>query len=142
MFTNEILNKECTACPSELCLIRKDVAEASAQLGFEQQDIDSIVLAIDEACTNIIRYAYKDCQDGKITLQILTDGKQAIFRLHDFAEKVSKDCLKLKDCDPLTPGGLGVALIKKIMDKVGFIDTDKCQGNILELKKNLPLERQ
>ena len=142
MSVNEILNKECSACPSELCLIRKDVAEVSAKLGFEQQDIDSIVLAIDEACTNIIRYAYKDCKNGKITLQILNDGKQVIFRLHDYAEKVSKNCIKQKASDPMKPGGLGVVLMRKIMDKVGFVHTKKCKGNILELKKNLPLEKQ
>ena len=142
MGATEILNKECTACPGELKDIRQCVAETSAQLGFSQQDIDSIVLAIDEACANIIRYAYKDCKDGKITLIILTDEKQVIFRLYDTAKKVTKDCIKAKRDDPVKPGGLGVMLMRNIVDKVDFIHTRKCKGNILELKKNLPSDNQ
>ncbi len=142
MSVTEILTKEYNACPDELCQVRKAVATACLTIGYNEQDINAIVLAIDEAYTNIIRYAYKNCQNGKVTLQILTDSQQTIFRLHDYADKVPADCLKTKSKDLMKPGGLGVMLMKQIMDWVGFVDSAECQGNILELKKNLPLEKQ
>jgi anti-sigma regulatory factor (Ser/Thr protein kinase) len=138
MKSEEILTKESAACPKELSCIRKDVSEACHQMGFLEQDINALVLAIDEACTNIIRYAYKDCSDGTILIEIVKNETQAIFRLHDHAPKVSKDCLIAKKSDPLQPGGLGVALIQKVMDSVEFVDTDGCDENVLEMRKNLP----
>ena len=138
----EILHKETSACPSELCHIRQAVAAACLEIGYSQQDIDAIVLAIDEACTNIIRYAYKDCKNGRVVLEVLTDGKQAIFRLHDDAPKSPRDCLKVKSIDLTKPGGLGVMLIQQVMDSVDFVDGKTTRGNILQLKKNLPLENK
>jgi len=138
----EILHKESNACPSELCHIRKAVAHASHQLGFSQQDSDAIVLAIDEACTNIIRYAYKDCKQGRVVLDVFSDGTQAIFRLRDNAPKSPKDCLEVKKIDLKKPGGLGVMLIQQVMDSVAFVETEASAGNTLEMKKKLPMEKQ
>jgi len=138
MKTERIISKESKACPNELCGIRKDVAEACEQLGFSDGDTNAVVLAIDEACTNIIRYAYKDCKDGTILMEIFSNQNQAIFRLHDQAPKVPKDCIEMKNSDPLKPGGLGVMLIRSVMDYVAFVDTDNGDKNILEMRKDLP----
>jgi len=138
MIAEEILSKECAACPNELGCIRKDVSAACQKMGFLEQDINAVVLAIDEACTNIIRYAYKDCSDGTIKIEIVKSDTQAIFRLHDHAPKAPKDCLKAKKSDPLKPGGLGVALIQTVMDSVEFVETEGCAENVLEMRKDLP----
>jgi len=133
-----LLSKKWTSCPSELSDIRKNVGEVCQQLAYSEQQTSAIILAIDEACTNIIRYAYKDCRDGVIQIDISTDKQQVIFRLYDFAKQVSKDCIKVKPSSPLKPGGLGVMLMKQVMDTVEFIHTKNCGGNILEMKKDLP----
>ena len=140
MNNESLLDKRWSSCPHELADIRKNVMGICAQLSFNDKDSNEIVLAIDEACTNIIRYAYNDCRDGEIYLQVNKDKKQVIFRLHDFAKHVSKDCIEQKEIDPLKPGGLGVMLMQKVMNSVKFVHTRKCKGNILELKKDLPKE--
>jgi len=141
MKTNQLLSKDWTSCPNELSDIRHNMTAICSRLKFNEQAVNAIVLAIDEACTNIIRYAYKDCRDGKIHIDVSTDSHQVIFRLHDLAKQVSKDCIKVKASSPLEPGGLGVMLMQEVMDSVEFIHTKKCKGNILEMKKNLPKER-
>lgn len=133
-----LLSKKWTSCPSELSDIRKNIAGVCEQLAFSENDNCAIVLAIDEACTNIIRYAYKDCRDGVIKIDVSIDGQQVIFCLHDFAKQVSKDCIEVKPSALLEPGGLGVMLMHKVMDSVKFIHTKNCKGNILEMKKELP----
>ncbi len=135
-----LLSKSWTSCPHELSDIRKNITEICEQLSFDNEETNAIVLAIDEACTNIIRYAYNDCSDGEIKIDVSVDNAQVIFRLHDFAKHVSKDCLKVKPTSPLNPGGLGVMLMQEVMESVEFIHTSKCKGNILEMKKNLPKE--
>jgi len=140
MKAKELLSKTWTSCPNELSDIRQNITDVCRQLNYQEQDINAIVLAIDEACTNIIRYAYDNCKDGRIRIDISSDGHQVIFRLHDFAKKVSKNCIKKKATEPLQPGGLGVALMQQIMDSVEFVHTRFCKGNVLEMKKALPKE--
>ena len=141
MNKQQLLSKKWTSCPSELSDIRKNIADVCVELSFSEEQTTAIVLAIDEACTNIMRYAYKDCRDGTIHIEALTNDRQVIFLLHDFAKQVSKDCIKVKSSSLLKPGGLGVMLMHKVMDSVEFIHTKDCQGNILEMKKDLPKER-
>lgn len=131
-----LLSKQWASRPSELSDIRKNIADVCQPLGFPQADIDQIVLAIDEACTNIMRYAYKGCREGVIKIEVTQDSQQIIFKLHDYAQQVSKDCLKKKPTALCEPGGLGVMLMRHVMDSVEFIHTKDCKGNILEMRKN------
>ena len=140
MKINPLLSKTWSSCPSELSDIRKNVSDVCYKVGYSEEETNEIVLAIDEACTNIIRYAYKDCRDGTIQLDISHDNVQILFRLHDFAKQVSKDCIETKPSPPLEPGGLGVMLMRQVMDSVEFVHTSQCAGNILEMRKNLPKE--
>lgn len=140
MKNDNLLVKSWTSCPHELADIRQNVKAVCTRLRFTEKDTNEIVLAIDEACTNIIRYAYKDCRDGTIRLEIVKNNQQVIFRLHDHAKHVSQDCLEQKNNDPLKPGGLGVMLMQQVMSSVKFVHTSQCKGNILELKKDLPQE--
>lgn len=140
MNKRNILSKKWSSCPSQLSDIRKNIKEVCLQLAYSEEDANQIVLAIDEACTNIMRYAYNHCRDGTIQIEITRDTKQVIFKLHDFAEQVSKDCIKVKSSSPLKPGGLGVSLMQQIMDSIEFVHTKETNGNILEMKKKLPKE--
>ena len=140
MESKTILSKKWSSCPSELCHIRSNITEACAQMKYSKEDTNAIVLAIDEACTNIIRYAYNSSRDGEIYIEVNTSDNDAIFRLHDHAEKVSDDCITGKTSKLHEAGGLGVMLMKEIMDTVHFVHTDTCPGNILEMKKELPNE--
>ena len=64
-----ILHVEHSACTSQLCQIRDKVREACHVLMYSDSDINLITLVIDEACTNIIRYAYGG-ESGRIILEI------------------------------------------------------------------------
>lgn len=132
-----IRHEERDACTSQLCNMRAIVRESCIELGFEQKEINNITLAIDEACTNIIRYAYQG-KPGKIILEIYQHENNAIFRLQDFAKCIDKSCLKLRKKNLLKPGGLGLNLIHQIMDSVELIPPSGTFGNILQLTKHLP----
>ena len=138
MESRDILSRTWTSCPSQLCSIRKNIAKSCSLLAYTKEETNLIVLAIDEACTNIMRYAYKNCTDGKIHVVVSKAENQIVIKLHDYAKKVSGDCIKVKPSSPLTPGGLGLSLINEVMDSVQFVHTGKCAGNILEMKKELP----
>ncbi|PCJ46429.1 MAG: hypothetical protein COA74_13670 [Gammaproteobacteria bacterium] len=141
MQSSVILSRTWTSCPSQLSSIRKNITKACRLMSYSKQETNLIVLAIDEACTNIMRYAYHNCTDGNILVEVSKKDNQAVFRLHDYAKKVSEDCIKIKPSPSLKPGGLGLTLINEVMDSVHFVHTDNCAGNILEMKKDIPKEK-
>lgn len=140
MESSDILSRTWTSCPSELGSIRRNITKSCSLLSYTKEETNLIVLAIDEACSNIMRYAYKNCTDGEILVEVSKTEDQVVIKLHDYAKKASDDCIKIKPSSPLKPGGLGLSLINEVMDSVQFIHTGKCPGNILEMRKDLPKE--
>lgn len=137
MSMKRILHVEHSACTSQLCQIRDKVREACLVLMYSDSDINLITLVIDEACTNIIRYAYGG-ESGRIILEVFEHENEAIFHLQDFAKCIDKSCLELRKTNILEPGGLGLQLIYQVMDFVQLLPPKGSVGNILELKKHLP----
>jgi anti-sigma regulatory factor (Ser/Thr protein kinase) len=126
------------ACTNELSEIRSVVRCACKKLGFEESEINLLTLAIDEACTNIIRYAYCGDKTGRIELEVYQSDDDAIFFLTDYAKCITQSCLEIKNQKLTEPGGLGLKLIYKVMDSVRLISLSDPIGNKLELKKRLP----
>jgi sigma-B regulation protein RsbU (phosphoserine phosphatase) len=121
--------------PDRLRLVRPMV-RASAQLcGFTLEDARDVVLAVDEACANIIEHAYGWRGDAEIVLSIfrVEDGIQ--IQLRDFAPPVSLRSVHPRKLDEVEPGGLGTHFIRSIMDDTRFMRAPDGEGNILELTK-------
>ena len=125
------------ARPSQLKLVRCLVREASAMCGCESKVVDEMVLAIDEACQNIIRHAYPGVRDGQAELEIICKDGLLEFRLQDFGPTSDKDKIKPKRPKKLRPGGLGVFLMHEIMDEVGYLPVPPGKGNLLRLVKRI-----
>ncbi|MGB0684132.1 MAG: ATP-binding SpoIIE family protein phosphatase [Magnetovibrionaceae bacterium] len=130
------------ARPSRLKLIRALVSTAVKSKGGSEHDINDCVLAIDEACQNIIRHAYGGPCDDVIELDIRfdesrRDGGALIFRLADLAPPIDVAKVKPRDIEDVRPGGLGTHLIREVMDRVDFLPTPSDGGNLLRLVKNL-----
>ncbi len=94
-----------------------------------------MVLGVDEACTNIIRYAYELRDDQPITLSIEVLRSCVRMRLRDYGLQTSVHEMKGRAQDQLKPGGLGLHLIRAAFDKVDYIL--KPRGTELVLTKNL-----
>lgn len=102
---------------------------------FTSQTVHCVVLAVDEACSNIIRHAYgREC-DNEIVLEIFSDRDDIVFRLTDFANPVDIRAVTPRQCDHLAPGGLGMHIIHQVMDKTEFVECPECTGNVLVMRK-------
>lgn len=115
--------------------MRDRVAAAAARCGCPPDIARDIVLAIDEACQNVIRHAYAGIDDGTIELEIRCADRALVILLRDFAETVDASRIKPRDLDDVRPGGLGVHFIRKIMDKVEFGAPPAGRGNLLRMSK-------
>lgn len=131
-----VLDRLFPAQPERLCDIRHAVAEAAGSLGCCETVVRDVVLAVDEACQNIIRHAYGG-RDGAIHVQLCRDGANLVVRLIDFAAPV--DCARImpRPLDDVRPGGLGTHFIRAVMDEVAFVPPPPGAGNMLQMIKRV-----
>ena len=122
---------------SRLKLLRCVVRDAAEMAGLDEQKISEVVLAVNEACMNVIQHAYRMKADGWIDLEIRMESGALVFRLRDYAARVDAEHCRSRALDDLRPGGLGIHLIRSVMDECGFVDLpQEASGNLFEMKKH------
>ena len=138
IFEKELLVKSTT---DNLAGIRDFIKSAADQSGFSEDTVGKIILAVDEACTNIIKHAYKNSPEGNIFIKIkFNDPKFSIsitdegshFDPNKVPEPNLREYYKEKRV-----GGLGVFLIKKLMDEVNYSTLTGNKNQVI-LVKYLP----
>lgn len=107
-----------------LSLVRDFICNCCTDKGFSAKTLDEVVLAVDEACTNIIKHAYKYLPDGEIKVKLKLSGKKFIVDITDYGKSFDSEILKRPDMNEYFKmkkvGGLGVHLMKTLMDDVKF----------------------
>ncbi|MCR6630035.1 MAG: ATP-binding protein [Magnetospirillum sp.] len=124
------------ARPDRLCDIRRAVAETAIRLGCPEPTVHDVVLAVDEACQNIIRHAYGGAA-GDIVVQLDRSDHRLVVRLIDFAAPVDLAKVAPRALDDVRPGGLGTHIIRSVMDEVAFVAPPPGAGNMLQMVKRI-----
>jgi serine/threonine-protein kinase RsbW len=123
-----------------LAEIREFINSAAVDAGFSKEAIDNIILAVDEACTNIIKHAYKYLPDGKIILNLKTDKKTFTIDIIDYGKSFESGLIPNPDLqkyfDEKRVGGLGMYLMKSLMDDVKYTSVPG-KYNQVSLSKNI-----
>ena len=125
---------------SELDRLCQNLETFGQKFGFSKKLIFEINLALDELFTNIISYGFKDDDDEHIIRITLTPEKNTLCLC------IEDDGMPFNPIDFETPdvkcsvdecriGGLGIHIMKKLMDDICY---ERCDGkNVLNLKKKL-----
>lgn len=121
----------------QLKRIREAVREGVEGCGCSSQSTADIVLAVDEACQNIIRHAYRGEADDPIVLVIDREGDDLVFTLTDFAAPIDPAQVKPRDLDDVRPGGLGTHFIRNVMDQADFLEPTGGNGNRLRMVRRI-----
>ena len=122
--------------PKHMRLIRRMVAGAVEVVGFQRCEVNAIALAVDEACTNVIRHAYGGDFTKRIDVRVEIHPDRIEVKVRDWGKKADPCQIKSRDLADVRPGGLGVHFIREIMDEVVY-DTSVDVGTELRLKKLL-----
>ena len=130
-------HKAIKAATSKLTDIRKFVAKHAQEHGFNEKQISDIQLAVDEACTNIIKHAYQFDQTKNFMIELEFDGNQLSITLTDYGtgfdpNRYQKPDLK-KQIEKKKRGGMGIFIIKNLMDDVSY--TSLSDKNVLRMSK-------
>ena len=124
------------AIADNLKKIRKFVRNYIAKCDRLESFSDEIVLAIDEACQNVIRHAYKD-KEGDVAVKLSFRNNEFIVSIEDNGIPVIPEKIKPRDIEDIKPGGLGTFFITQIMDSVSFQLTSPHWVNCLTMKKKI-----
>jgi anti-sigma regulatory factor (Ser/Thr protein kinase) len=122
---------------ARLQVIRLTVDWAAGEAGFAQTARENLVLAVDEACQNVIRHAYGGDSDAHLRVRAELGGDALVFRVIDGAPPV--DPARIRSRPPGEPGagGHGVRLMRELLDEVVYEEAGSGIGNVLRLVKRL-----
>ena len=123
------------ADPAELSEMRQKVRDFLLHCGVVEMDAELMVLALDEACTNVIRYAYGGC--SRRTIRLAIDRLHNAIRcvLRDYGVSCDPEKIRGRDLADFRPGGLGVRIMHCAFDQVSY--EPRPRGTRLTLVKNL-----
>lgn len=130
-----LLELHFTARADRLKLVRDSICAAAVMCGFDYNTAQNIVLAVDEACQNIIVHGYRERTEGIVILGLFRCNGGILVRLRDFAPRVDPAKVWPRSLSDVRPGQLGSHFIREIMDTVEFRAAPEGKGNLLEMTK-------
>jgi serine/threonine-protein kinase RsbW len=127
---------------SELEQLCQTCEEIGRSINISDKSIFEMNLALDELFTNIISYGFQDCLEHIIKISITIEGDQLQMRIED-------DGVPFNPLESKTPdfqcgveeckiGGLGIHLIRKLMDDIQYQRV--ADKNILVLRRKIRKE--
>ncbi len=137
---NKKYSKELTVSSStnNLSEIRNFTETAAAECGFGKEDIGKIILAVDEACTNVIKHAYNYSPEGKITVTAKMQNSKFSITISDKGRSFNPELIpepNIKEYHAQKRvGGLGMFLMKKLMDDVFYKTLPDKKNQVILIK--------
>lgn len=127
---------------SELERLCRTCEEIGQDINISDRTIFEMNLALDELFTNIISYGFNDNQEHTIKMSITVEGDQLQMRIEDdgvpfnpLESKAPEFQCGIEECKI---GGLGIHLIRKLMDDVHYKRV--ADKNILVLRRKMRKE--
>ena len=122
---------------SEITKLNAFVKSATTALNMETGLANQIKLAVEEAVTNIIDYAYQNGTEGNISVTIEADESRIRFIITDSGAEFDPTSVSKADTtlsvEERPIGGLGVFLVRNLMDSINY---ERIDGkNVLRMEK-------
>lgn len=120
-----------------LAEVRALVRETCGRGGCGKECTEQIVLAVNEACMNIIQHGYRYAADRTFRISLFSNQGEMVVHLLDNGQPASDSDLRPRELGDLRPGGLGVRFMHEVMDTVGYLPPPEGFANLLQLKKKI-----
>ncbi len=138
LLDRETFHLDIPADENNLSKVRDFISDICAMAGFSKRETNNTKLAVDEACTNIIKHAYSKT-GGDIRIDVQAESGSVEINIFDSGEPF--EWSKVKDPDLRKyveigkKGGLGIYLMNRLMDRIEYIAGEN--GNHLFMVKNV-----
>ena len=127
-----------------LRVVRDAIGEAALDFGFSEDDTQQIIMAVDEAATNVIQHGYsrQEGEKPKLYLRVFFNRVRLVVELIDHAARFSPlEERGLTVEEFLASGkshGFGLYVVRTFVDQIEH-DYKEGEGNRLRLIKELPV---
>ena len=132
-----LLDQVFPAATEALSTVRNAARVSCQQAGCAEACSEQVVLAINEACMNVIQHGYGFGEGKSFVLRMRIDDDVLTTHLLDNASPVSDVDLCPREIDQLRPGGLGVRFMRELMDAVVYVQAPDGFANCLQLSKRI-----
>ncbi len=132
-----LLDQTFRATSDILSELRATLREACQRAGCGEECNEQVVLAINEACMNIIQHGYAFADGQYFSLRLSVDDAVLVVHLLDNGLPASDADLRPRALDELRPGGLGVRFMRELMDGVAYQPAPEGFTNCLQLSKRI-----
>ncbi len=130
----EVVSLVVPSHPKYLYVVRSAIYPLVMEAGFPKRDARRVVLAVDEACSNIIKYAYEGDYTKSYSLNVTIEQGRLAIELTDSGKKPDVSKIAPRKLDDVRPGGLGTHFIASVFDSVTY-DTSRAACTVLTLVK-------
>ena len=124
---------------AQLATIREFLDQVGHGLGLDDREIYDLQLAVDEACSNVVKHGYAG-QGGEIEITMEREENRVRVTVRDWGKSFDPQAVPAPDVTASLAqrrlGGLGLFLIHQVMDDVHF-EFDPEEGNVLTMVKQL-----
>lgn len=131
---------EVPSSTENLAMIRDFVKRIGHQTGMDDQEIFNLELAVDEACANVIEHAYGHDISKEVIIRAICDDQALRVSVIDMGRGFDPTVVAPASLESLVSerksGGLGIRLIKALMDEVSY-EISPGQKNELHMVKKL-----
>jgi sigma-B regulation protein RsbU (phosphoserine phosphatase) len=119
--------------------MRGQIRDMVTSVGAADGLVEEIVVALNEACMNVIQHGYQGSTQEEYELRVAYNKNRhaMIFELLDHAAPVDKAKIKSRSLEDVRPGGLGVYFIRQLMDEMEFCTPPEGYGNRLYMSVRL-----
>ncbi len=121
--------------------VRRFIETYTVQAGFNSESVEQFKVAVDEACTNVIKHAYSGDGSYEVDIKIIVESDRCTicicdegvaFRPKEYNEPDIFELAKRRQA-----GGFGVHIMRRLMDHVEY----SSQGKVNEVRLTKYLKR-
>ena len=120
--------------PEFVSVARLALSGVANRMGFNVDDIEDLKVAVSEACTNALKHGCLN-KDGTYFVHYTMDQKRLIIEVCDNGEGIDVENVQCPDLDHPKEGGLGLYIIKTLMDEVEITNRENNGASIRMTKK-------
>ncbi len=136
----DVVELKVPSVTGSLPIVRTAVEKMVLARGADEKEAAVIGLAVDEALANVITHGYGGVPGQPIEIRIETvdkgQGCRLIVQIRDFGRQVDPARIQGRNLDELRPGGLGVHIMRSVMDEVEY-SCPECGGMVVRMSRRI-----
>ncbi len=122
--------------PEYVGVVRLTLSAIASRIGFDVEKIEDMKVAVAEACTNAIMHGCRCAKDSKFNIDFVSNGEKLTISVYDDGKGCELESIQDPNLNEPKEGGLGIFIIKSLMDQVD-IESEEGKGMMIKMIKYL-----